>query len=73
MGPAAKTGPINLVHSQRRLSFFTSPSELKYNHNHHIVLPPVCKGYNSKLASRVGRLGRVVLDFWEQGHHGCVF
>lgn len=73
MGPAARTGPINLAHSQRKLSFFTSPSELKYNHNRHIVLPPVCKGYNSKLADRVGRLGCVVVDFWEEGQQGRVF
>lgn len=44
--------------------FFHLPSELKYNHNRHIVLPPVCKGYNSKLADRAGRLGWVVEDFW---------
>lgn len=43
MGPAARTGPINLAHSQRKLSFFTSPSELKYNHNCNIVLPSVAK------------------------------
>lgn len=73
MGPAAKTGPINLAHSQRKLSFFTWPSELKYNHNRYIVLPPVSKGYNSKAADRVGGLGWVVVDFWEKGQQGGVF
>lgn len=55
MGPAARTGPINLVHSQRKLSFFHLPSELKHNHNCRIVLPPVCRGYNSELADRASR------------------
>lgn len=45
--------------------FFRLPSELKYNHNRHIVLPPACKGYNSNLADRTGRLGWVVVDFWK--------
>lgn len=70
MGPAARTGPINLARSQRKLSFFTPPSELKYNHNCHIVLPPVGRGYNSKLADRVGGLGWVLVDFWVEGQQG---
>lgn len=53
--------------------FFHSPSELKYNHNCHIVLPPVCKGYNSKATDRFGRLGWMVVDFREEGQKGRVF
>lgn len=73
MGPEARTGPINLANSHRKLSFFTSASELKYNHNCNIVLPSGRKGYNSKRADRDGRLGSVAVDFWEEGQQGCVF
>ena len=73
MGPAARIGPINLTHSQRKLSFFTALSELKYYHNRNIVLFSVFKGYNSKLTDKVGWLDWLVIEFWEEGEQGHIF
>lgn len=58
-------GHKSLLFSEEAIFYYFSPrpSELKYNHNRHIVLPPASKGYNSKWEV-------LAVDFLYEGQEG---